>query len=1420
LLLLFFLVSSLFGFHLTLVFSSSSSSSSSSLAALAYNIPLDSNIIAVLSTMGTFNKIFSYLFSLMVLMTSIPVFLVISQMNLVQNFDMNRCKFIPSRSFITFTFPLIFFFFFFFFDLPHKKRPTHTSSSPFHFYSTKTKDVSIGLCYLLPWLVSIPFLTGLWLFKLNIWTSLIFVSTANFIVPLCIYLKAVEFRKRYNARRELSDNQRRLLRVIHAQSVEIREHFGDHDRYFGVGHAVPLHGHGHGLHIGGGGSASEKESRIEKVGKGVEFLVAKDGKEGEGVYGAEGGVSHLKQMKKHKKHKKHKKKTMLGLGLGSSTTSTKLDADNEKQLTAATQMQVPTLVIEEVESVVDIDVDGLDESRKGDGDIVLYHPKPVRGPGARPGGQNNHTDVENFLKVLNGAPASAPSSPNPSVGQLGPTNRPLPPPLLVIESPEGEEHPQFENVANPNSSAFLTVLTNSRTSSTSTSNGFTSSSPSASPLYAPSSPRSPYNTWALSGASGGASGSSLTPLSLSPYPTGTSPSPSVVSSDGRSNVLSSGEEAANKPVASSSNMFLSPFYNTNSNPEHRSKPSSCAPSFTSAVSGHSCASGVSKVSGVTGVTGVSGVSKRSTISAGVSSFFSGFGLKSRRPSETTTSSHSSFLGGGSGGASHAGNGHVSSSILGNNGGDRKMVSLLVPVDLNALGLNFNFNSAGGTRVGQSHSGTGEIPVFYVESPSTPSTLSVPMIHSPSPMHPSVAGGESSTEQTPPTKRKKKSQSPSRLNSLGLNLQIPTIPFISSLSSSPNGSNSIYLSSASSNGVDFTSARAELVTLDDVSSPAVAVGGLPPAVLTVQADPELEKYLFEDVPDPEKEIEEEEHQKQQENMHAQQQQRRYSHHHGTPKKRLGSGLSLSGVWGRFGGGGGRGGADAGSGGNESQNSQAGGGGGNNPVTGGWSQMMRVPLLKISTPTTLEEEQAEESSRSRLGLLGNSPTVGSADADHQQPWLVSSKGGSGTDDASGMYCASPNGSDNFSALGIHEEPMPSGLSSSNPCLPLVGLGLGRSLSHPSSNSAGFGEEMVEIRRDEKNNLSLVLSPQKSHDGPQEVVVVVSDEGGDVMEESGQFLTSSGTASGSMEQMGMSALGSLINTKVPMIGASQSTSLSVPTLSPGAPYTPSEGPSSPNILPKLGLTIPSSPASFAHRGASPQGEDKPTDGGLFLTVPPVTFPGHHKHSHSHSQSGSSFSSSGPSAGSSSTSGSHSPSFRSSSSRMHSPIESSEPQYHFHDVGVHAPAFNESGQVAPVGSRANSLSISTNATMTASTTLTQRSLAKRQTMEKETDHMDTFPHTSASSIMSSTGINPSLMTLRSSLQVPPLSDRQRRPSTPPLNPDFVRIAQQLPAFRSVPRWVPVSPRMLAYWCLTITCIATISNLVYVLLGYAVGIQ
>jgi hypothetical protein len=67
----------------------------------------------------------------------------------------------------------------------------------------------------------IPLQTGNLLEVFQTWTSLIFVSASNFIIPIVIYFKCKEFRAQYNEKRTLSSRQLDLLRQIHAASSKI-----------------------------------------------------------------------------------------------------------------------------------------------------------------------------------------------------------------------------------------------------------------------------------------------------------------------------------------------------------------------------------------------------------------------------------------------------------------------------------------------------------------------------------------------------------------------------------------------------------------------------------------------------------------------------------------------------------------------------------------------------------------------------------------------------------------------------------------------------------------------------------------------------------------------------------------------------------------------------------------------------------------------------------------------------------------------------------------------------------------------------------------------------------------------------------------------------------------------------------------------
>ncbi|KAI9204296.1 uncharacterized protein BJ171DRAFT_506875 [Polychytrium aggregatum] len=143
--------------------------------ALAFSIDSNSNLLLVLNTRSLIFRIASYLYVILVLISSIPVYIIVSYDNLMQN---------------------------------------KVCSSP----------VAIVLCYIVPWLLAVPFLGGPWLSIITNWSSVLFVSIANMIIPFVIYLKAVSFRKAYNSKRELTPHQKELLRSIHKPSNRIIEY--------------------------------------------------------------------------------------------------------------------------------------------------------------------------------------------------------------------------------------------------------------------------------------------------------------------------------------------------------------------------------------------------------------------------------------------------------------------------------------------------------------------------------------------------------------------------------------------------------------------------------------------------------------------------------------------------------------------------------------------------------------------------------------------------------------------------------------------------------------------------------------------------------------------------------------------------------------------------------------------------------------------------------------------------------------------------------------------------------------------------------------------------------------------------------------------------------------------------------------------
>lgn len=85
-----------------------------------------------------------------------------------------------------------------------------------------SKRAATFLAFVVTWIMAIPLQTGPGLKMFQDWMSLLFVSTANFIVPVLIYLKCERFRAEYNQDRTiLSKKQLKILRIIHSHSKSI-----------------------------------------------------------------------------------------------------------------------------------------------------------------------------------------------------------------------------------------------------------------------------------------------------------------------------------------------------------------------------------------------------------------------------------------------------------------------------------------------------------------------------------------------------------------------------------------------------------------------------------------------------------------------------------------------------------------------------------------------------------------------------------------------------------------------------------------------------------------------------------------------------------------------------------------------------------------------------------------------------------------------------------------------------------------------------------------------------------------------------------------------------------------------------------------------------------------------------------------------
>jgi len=127
----------------------------------------DSDILSVINSShfaDELSKILVYLFPLMVLATSIPVYSIIVRYNLLQN---KLCSKFWANIFAV----------------------------------------------VIPWAVAIPFMSGGGLNYLVNWSSLIFAASANFVIPFIIYIRACEFR--LGVRERLTEEQLEIIRSMH-----------------------------------------------------------------------------------------------------------------------------------------------------------------------------------------------------------------------------------------------------------------------------------------------------------------------------------------------------------------------------------------------------------------------------------------------------------------------------------------------------------------------------------------------------------------------------------------------------------------------------------------------------------------------------------------------------------------------------------------------------------------------------------------------------------------------------------------------------------------------------------------------------------------------------------------------------------------------------------------------------------------------------------------------------------------------------------------------------------------------------------------------------------------------------------------------------------------------------------------------------
>lgn len=139
------------------------------MGAVSFQFPSNGSILSVINASkysNSFTKILVYLFPIMVLATTIPVFSIVVRYNLLQ--------------------------------------------SEIH------KGWANFLAVVLPWIVVIPFLTGNGLNDVLNWGTLFFTSIANFVIPFAVYIKACSFRKHPE---NLNEDQKRILYGLNLTDV-------------------------------------------------------------------------------------------------------------------------------------------------------------------------------------------------------------------------------------------------------------------------------------------------------------------------------------------------------------------------------------------------------------------------------------------------------------------------------------------------------------------------------------------------------------------------------------------------------------------------------------------------------------------------------------------------------------------------------------------------------------------------------------------------------------------------------------------------------------------------------------------------------------------------------------------------------------------------------------------------------------------------------------------------------------------------------------------------------------------------------------------------------------------------------------------------------------------------------------------------